>query len=102
MGFDPIEACSGTYSGVDLDSRVFERGIYHMKAAELILQFLLTHLDGVRFKREFFDCWPIGDPRQARDFRTHAFKWLDELRRGSAEKGDEVGQWPTEVPVRRS
>ncbi|KAJ2613215.1 hypothetical protein H4S08_002334 [Coemansia sp. RSA 1365] len=102
MGFDAVEACSGTYSGVYLDSCVFERGIYHMKAAELILQFLLMHLDETRFKREFFDCWPIGDPRQARDFRTHVFKWLDELRRGILEKGEEIGQWPTEVPVRRS
>ncbi|KAJ2827928.1 hypothetical protein IWW50_001637 [Coemansia erecta] len=100
MGFDPASAASGTYSGVTLDARVFEHGIYHMKAAELILHFLFSHLDSVRFKREFFDSWPIGDSRQARDFRAHAFKWLDELRRESVERED--GRWPLDVPVRRS
>ncbi|KAJ2160749.1 hypothetical protein GGF46_001995 [Coemansia sp. RSA 552] len=100
MGFDPPAACTGAYSGVVLDSRVFERGVYHMKAAELILHFLFAHLDPGRFKREFFDSWPIGDPRQARDFRAHSFRWLDELRRQSMERED--GEWPVDVPVRRS
>ncbi|KAJ2785524.1 hypothetical protein H4R18_000469 [Coemansia javaensis] len=100
MGFDPHAARSGAYSGIELDQHVFERGVYHAKAAELILQFLLARLDGERFRREFFDCWPIGDPKQARDFRARAFKWLDELRHGSAERGD--GSWPADVPVRRS
>ncbi|KAJ1746599.1 hypothetical protein LPJ69_006438, partial [Coemansia sp. RSA 1752] len=83
MGFDPTTAASGTYSGIVLDARVFEHGVYHMKAFELILHFLFSHLDSTRFKREFFDSWPIGDARQAREFRSHAFKWLDELRRES-------------------
>ncbi|KAJ1770676.1 hypothetical protein IW140_003884 [Coemansia sp. RSA 1813] len=100
MGFDPDEVCTGTYSGIGLDMQVFQRGIYHMKASELIFHFLLTHLDPVRFKREFFDAWPIADPRQARDFRAHVFKWLDEIRRESAENQD--GRWPPDTPVRRS
>ncbi|KAJ1857171.1 hypothetical protein GGH12_001992 [Coemansia sp. RSA 1822] len=100
MGFDPTTAASGTYSGVVLDAHVFEHGIYHMKAFELILHFLFSHLDSTRFKREFFDSWPIGDARQAREFRSHAFKWLDELRRESVERED--GRWPLDVPVRRS
>ncbi|KAJ2849580.1 hypothetical protein GGI22_005511 [Coemansia erecta] len=100
MGFNPEETCTGTYSGIGLDTQVFQRGIYHTKAAELIFHFLLTHLDSARFKREFFDVWPIADPRQARDFRAHVFKWLDEIRRDSAEKQD--GRWPLHIPVRRS
>ncbi|KAJ1787264.1 hypothetical protein LPJ59_005764 [Coemansia sp. RSA 2399] len=100
MGFNPDEACTGTYSGIGLDTQVFQRGIYHTKAAELIFHFLLTHLDSARFKREFFDAWPIADPRQARDFRAHVFKWLDEVRRDSAEKQDR--RWPLDTPVRRS
>ncbi|KAJ1989723.1 hypothetical protein GGI25_004749 [Coemansia spiralis] len=100
MGFDPQTSCTGTYSGIGLDAHVFQRGIYHMKAAELIFHFLFTKLDSARFKREFFDSWPIADPRQARDFRAHAFKWLEEIRRDSVEKQD--GRWPVEVPVRRS
>ncbi|KAJ2128240.1 hypothetical protein IW136_006162, partial [Coemansia sp. RSA 678] len=99
MGFDPTAAASGTYSGIVLDARVFEHGVYHMKAFELILHFLFSHLDSTRFKREFFDSWPIGDARQAREFRSHAFKWLDELRRESAEHD---GMWPLDVPVRKS
>ncbi|KAJ2786615.1 hypothetical protein H4R21_007172, partial [Coemansia helicoidea] len=78
MGFAPQTAAVGAYSGIALDAHVFERGVYHTKAAELVLQFLLTRLDGERFRREFFDCWPIGDPRQAREFRARAFKWVDE------------------------
>ncbi|KAJ2226528.1 hypothetical protein EV180_002894 [Coemansia sp. RSA 518] len=99
MGFDPTTAASGTYSGIVLDARVFEHGVYHMKAFELILHFLFSHLDSTRFKREFFDSWPIGDARQAREFRSHAFKWLDELRRESVEHD---GMWPLDVPVRKS
>ncbi|KAJ1833488.1 hypothetical protein LPJ63_002724 [Coemansia sp. RSA 2711] len=100
MGFEPAAACAGTYSGVALDAQVFAQGIYHAKAAELLLHFLFTHLDAPRFKREFFDSWPIGDARQARDFRAHAFRWLDEIRRESVERAD--GRWPADVPVRRS
>ncbi|KAJ1863714.1 hypothetical protein LPJ78_003862 [Coemansia sp. RSA 989] len=100
MGFDPESATSGAYSGIPLDAHVFEHGIYHMKASELILHFLLTHLDPTRFKREFFDCWPIGDARQARDFRSHVFKWLEEIRHQSTERQDH--RWPLDVPVRRS
>ncbi|KAJ2717059.1 hypothetical protein H4R19_000226 [Coemansia spiralis] len=100
MGFAPQTATVGAYSGMELDAHVFERGVYHTKAAELILQFLLTRLDRERFRREFFDCWPIGDPRQARDFRGRAFKWVDEVRQMSVERAD--GQWPRDVPVRRS
>ncbi|KAI8322406.1 hypothetical protein GQ54DRAFT_150277 [Martensiomyces pterosporus] len=100
LGFDPRSASTGTYSGIDLDPHVFDRGIYHMKAAELILQFLFTKLDPTRFKREYFDCWPIGEPKQARDFRAHSFKWLEELRKDSVDARD--GKWSPEVPVRRS
>ncbi|KAJ1735986.1 hypothetical protein LPJ61_000245 [Coemansia biformis] len=100
MGFAPQTAATGTYSGVELDARVFERGVYHTKAAELVLQFLLTLLDRDRFRREFFDCWPIGDPKQAREFRSRAFKWVEELRHASVERAD--GWWPVDVPVRRS
>ncbi|KAJ1882731.1 hypothetical protein LPJ57_000723 [Coemansia sp. RSA 486] len=100
MGFDPKEACTGSYSGVRLDAQVFETCIFHTKAAELLLYFLFKQLDSTRLHRDFFDCWPIGDPRQARDFRAHAFKWLDEIRRESVEAHD--GRWPSEVPVRRS
>ncbi|KAJ2851967.1 hypothetical protein IWW36_000740 [Coemansia brasiliensis] len=100
MGFDPESAASGAYSGIPLDAYVFENGIYHMKASELILHFLLTHLDSTRFKREFFDCWPIGDARQARDFRSHTFKWLEDIRHQSTERQDH--RWPLDVPVRRS
>ncbi|KAJ1818718.1 hypothetical protein LPJ75_001369 [Coemansia sp. RSA 2598] len=100
MGFDPKESCTGSYSGVRLDAQVFETCIFHTKAAELLLHFLFKQLDAVRLRRDFFDCWPIGDPRQARDFRAHAFKWLDEMRRESVEAQD--GRWPPEIPVRRS
>ncbi|KAJ2660487.1 hypothetical protein IWW48_002951 [Coemansia sp. RSA 1200] len=102
MGFEPDKACTGTYSAIKLDSQVFQRGIYHTKAAELVFHFLLTQLDPTRFKREFFDAWPIADPRQARDFRAHVFKWLDELRRDSNEAQEGDARWPTDVPVRRS
>ncbi|KAJ2491058.1 hypothetical protein IWW37_002615 [Coemansia sp. RSA 2050] len=94
MGFQGQAACTGTYSGVELDWRVFERGIYHTKAAELILYFLLGRVDSTRLRREFFDCWPIGSPQQAREFRAKAFRWLDEIRHD--------GAWPADVPVRRS
>ncbi|KAJ2722550.1 hypothetical protein GGI07_003257 [Coemansia sp. Benny D115] len=94
MGFDVQAACSGAYSGVQLDERVFETGIYHVKAAELMLHFMFQRLDAARLRREFLDCWPIGDARQAREFRAHAFRWLDELRRDA--------RWPATVPVRRS
>ncbi|KAJ2857415.1 hypothetical protein J3B02_001011 [Coemansia erecta] len=100
MGFDPKEACTGSYSGVRLDAQVFETCIFHTKAAELLLHFFFKQLDATRLRRDFFDCWPIGDPRQARDFRAHAFKWLDEMRRDSVENQD--GRWPPEIPVRRS
>ncbi|KAJ2818319.1 hypothetical protein FBU31_005918, partial [Coemansia sp. 'formosensis'] len=96
MGFQGQAACTGAYSGVELDWRVFERGIYHTKAAELIMHFLLGRLDAVRVRREFFDCWPIGSPQQAREFRAKAFRWLDELRH------DPAAGWPADVPVRRS
>ncbi|KAJ2525437.1 hypothetical protein GGI11_000009 [Coemansia sp. RSA 2049] len=105
MGFEPDKLCTGTYSAIKLDSQVFQRGIYHTKAAELVFHFLLTQLDPARFKREFFDAWPIADPRQARDFRAHVFKWLDELRRDSNEAQEEGAgdaRWPADVPVRRS
>ncbi|KAJ2757438.1 hypothetical protein GGH94_001522 [Coemansia aciculifera] len=94
MGFQGQAACTGAYSGVELDWRVFERGIYHTKAAELTLHFLLGRVDATRVRREFFDCWPIGSPQQAREFRAKAFRWLDEIRH-------EPG-WPADVPVRRS
>ncbi|KAJ2793823.1 hypothetical protein H4S07_006936, partial [Coemansia furcata] len=51
MGFQRQAACTGAYSGVELDWRVFERGIYHTKAAELIMHFLLGRLDAVRVRR---------------------------------------------------
>ncbi|KAJ1948651.1 hypothetical protein EC988_005087, partial [Linderina pennispora] len=95
MGFDPSAACTGAYSGLALEPTVFENGIYHTKAAEVILHFLFTQLDAGRFRREFFGCWPVCDPRQSRDFRTHSFKWLEELKKDTA-------NWPADVPVRRS
>ncbi|KAJ2688183.1 hypothetical protein IWW39_002383 [Coemansia spiralis] len=94
MGFQGQAACTGVYSGVELDWRVFERGIFHTRAAELILHFLLGRMDSARVRREFFDCWPIGSPQQAREFRAKAFRWLDDIRRDAA--------WPADVPVRRS
>ncbi|KAJ2004320.1 hypothetical protein GGI04_002647 [Coemansia thaxteri] len=100
MGFSPSTACSGAYSGVALDWRVFETGVYHAKAAELLLHFLFARLDAGRAARDFSGCWPIGDARQARDFRAQAFRWLDELRRVSVDARD--GWWPMDVPVRRS
>ncbi|KAJ2559126.1 hypothetical protein EV175_000484 [Coemansia sp. RSA 1933] len=100
MGFNPDDVCTGTYSGIGLDTQVFQRGIYHTKAAELIFHFLLMRLDSVRFKREFFDVWPIADPKQAREFRGHVFKWLEEIRRESTETRDR--RWPLDTPVRRS
>ncbi|KAJ1722946.1 hypothetical protein LPJ53_002699 [Coemansia erecta] len=105
LGFDPGSACTGAYSGVRLDAHVFATGIYHSRASELLLHFLLTQLDAARARREFADCWPIGGARQARDFRAHAFRWLDELRRASLERGGGGGEeerWPADVPVRRS
>ncbi|ORX67286.1 hypothetical protein DL89DRAFT_56028 [Linderina pennispora] len=95
MGFDPSAACTGAYSGLALEPTVFENGIYHTKAAEVILHFLFTQLDAGRFRREFFDCWPVCDPRQSRDFRSHSFKWLEEFKKDTA-------NWPADVPVRRS
>ncbi|KAJ2777757.1 hypothetical protein GGI15_004404, partial [Coemansia interrupta] len=102
LGFDATAACTGAYSGVRLDARVFATGIYHGRASELVLHFLLTHLDTARAQREFADCWPIGGARQARDFRGHVFRWLDELRRAGAEPQDAAASWPGDVPVRRS
>ncbi|KAJ2459903.1 hypothetical protein GGF42_001175 [Coemansia sp. RSA 2424] len=99
MGFAGQAACTGAYSGVELDWRVFERGVFHTRAAELIVHFLLSRLDGARVRRDFFDCWPIGSPAQAREFRARAFRWLDEERRRGSDEG---GGWPVSVPVRRS
>ncbi|KAJ2456792.1 hypothetical protein GGF42_003057 [Coemansia sp. RSA 2424] len=99
MGFAGQAACTGAYSGVELDWRVFERGVFHTRAAELIMHFLLSRLDGARVRRDFFDCWPIGSPAQAREFRARAFRWLDEERRRGSDEG---GGWPASVPVRRS
>ncbi|KAJ2336433.1 hypothetical protein GGI00_000835, partial [Coemansia sp. RSA 2681] len=99
MGFAGQAACTGAYSGVELDWRVFERGVFHTRAAELIVHFLLSRLDGARVRRDFFDCWPIGSPAQAREFRARAFRWLDEERRRGSDEG---GGWPASVPVRRS
>ncbi|KAJ2741446.1 hypothetical protein GGI20_005186 [Coemansia sp. BCRC 34301] len=96
MGFQAQASCTGAYSGVILDWRVFERGTFHTRAAELILYFLFGHIDSARVRRDFFDCWPIGSPQQAREFRGRAFKWLDEMRRASSDSAR------IDVAVRRS
>ncbi|KAJ1964441.1 hypothetical protein GGI12_001425 [Dipsacomyces acuminosporus] len=79
---------------MELTPNVFEEGIYHMKACEIILHFLLAKLDSDRFKREFLNCWPICEPKQSREFRSQAFKWLEEIKKSN--------EWPVDVPIRRS
>lgn len=101
LGFSPTKACQGTYSNVQLNPRVFEQGIYHLRASELILHFLLSTLDHDRFKHDFIHCWPVsGDPRQAREFRSTGFKWIEEIRKQAGPLG--TGVWPRQTMVRRS
>ncbi|KAJ1678690.1 hypothetical protein EV182_003538, partial [Spiromyces aspiralis] len=100
LGFDPNSACTGIYAGVELGPDVFTKSIYHVKAAELFLHFLLSLLDPQRARQTFLDCWPVCEPRQSRDFRTASFKWLDQERKQTLE--DKTGRWPIAVPIRRS
>ncbi|KAJ1968735.1 hypothetical protein IWQ62_001060 [Dispira parvispora] len=81
LGLREQQHCVGPYTSVPIHTEVFRQGHHHQKAAEVILKFLLDRLDPVQTRQLFIGCYPITDPRQAREFRNHAFKLLEQLRK---------------------
>ncbi|KAJ1658846.1 hypothetical protein IWQ61_001995, partial [Dispira simplex] len=81
LGLREHQHCVGPYTNVPIHTEVFRQGHHHQKAAEVILKFLLDRLDPVQTRQLFIGCYPVTDPRQAREFRNHAFKLLEQLRK---------------------
>ncbi|CAG8663738.1 12977_t:CDS:2, partial [Racocetra fulgida] len=71
----------GTYSTVTFDKDVFTKGSPNsVKAMELIVWFLFKKLDDSLTTAKF-TCWPILDLPSSLQFRTVAYKWLDQLKK---------------------
>ncbi|KAJ1981402.1 hypothetical protein H4R33_005254 [Dimargaris cristalligena] len=83
LGWQPSQVCVGPYGGIVVDTQVFRQGHQHHKAAEVILKFLFDRLHANLSRDTFASCYPAGDPRQAREFRNHAFKLLEQIRKES-------------------
>ncbi|PVU89220.1 hypothetical protein BB561_005483 [Smittium simulii] len=99
LGFHRKNQFVGVYTGINIDQNVFYTGKEHNRAAELLIHFLLDIVDTKRCKQVFFGLFPVCDTRQAREFRTAAFKWMDELKR---ESSTAKTIWPKWSQVRRS
>ncbi|KAJ1980966.1 hypothetical protein H4R34_002251, partial [Dimargaris verticillata] len=84
LGFDAQRLCVGPYTGILVHADVFCQGHHHLKAAELVLKFFFDQLHPSQAREAFAGCYPACDPRQTREFRNVAFKWLEQLRKESA------------------
>ncbi|KAJ2957990.1 hypothetical protein NQZ79_g6331 [Umbelopsis isabellina] len=90
LGFSPSNHNNPHYSGVNLTEDAFA-GANNTKAFELISWFLFNKLDSHKARKLFAHCWPIADYRsQPREYRSVAFKWLEELKKENKLLGDTV------------
>ncbi|RIB21673.1 HAUS augmin-like complex subunit 6 N-terminus-domain-containing protein [Gigaspora rosea] len=81
LGFNSSELAKGVYSTVTFDKDVFTKGFPNsVKAMELIVWFLFKKLDDTLTTAKF-TCWPILDLPSSLQFRTVAYKWLDQLKK---------------------
>ncbi|KAI9273001.1 HAUS augmin-like complex subunit 6 N-terminus-domain-containing protein [Phascolomyces articulosus] len=82
LGFVPEKFTTGIFSKIVFDEHMFSYA-NNNKAFEATSHFLFLKLDPSRTKTEFSKCWPMTETdyrRQSREYRTIAYRWLDELR----------------------
>ncbi|KAI9491606.1 HAUS augmin-like complex subunit 6 N-terminus-domain-containing protein [Zychaea mexicana] len=82
LGFVPEKFNTGVFRKIVFDERMFTHA-NNNKAFEATSHFLFHKLDATRSATEFAKCWPLSDTdywRQSREYRTIAYRWLDELR----------------------
>ncbi|KAI9284026.1 HAUS augmin-like complex subunit 6 N-terminus-domain-containing protein [Umbelopsis sp. AD052] len=90
LGFKPKNNTNSHYSGVIVNQDAFS-GANNTKAFELMSWFLFNKLDAHKAKKVFAHCWPIEDYRsQPREYRSVAYKWLEELKKENRLVGDIV------------
>ncbi|KAI8577819.1 hypothetical protein K450DRAFT_250154 [Umbelopsis ramanniana AG] len=90
LGFKPTNNTNSHYSGVIVNQDAFS-GANNTKAFELMSWFLFNKLDSHKAKKLFAHCWPIVDYRsQPREYRSVAYKWLEELKKENRLVGDIV------------
>ncbi|PVU99661.1 hypothetical protein BB559_000509 [Furculomyces boomerangus] len=77
---------------------IFTGGAEHTRAAEILIHFLLCKIDLKRARKDFAICYPVCEPRQSREFRTTAFKWMESLKNDTSSRK----LWPKWSQVRRS
>ncbi|PVV05339.1 hypothetical protein BB560_000145 [Smittium megazygosporum] len=82
LGFEKSNPYTSVYSGLKFLPDTFATGTEHNRVAELV----------------FIGSFPVCDSRQAREFRSAAFKWMDELKRNDSQNPI----WPKWSNVRRS
>lgn len=56
------------------------------KAFEVIVHFLLTHLDAERAQKTFAQCWPPILKEQTKEFKDLMYTWLVEITSGKQQK----------------
>ncbi|KAJ1923798.1 hypothetical protein IWQ60_005637 [Tieghemiomyces parasiticus] len=81
LGWHAPTLCTGPYVDVVIDTQVFRQGHSHHRAAEVVLKFLFDRLDPAASRETFGHCYPVAEPRQAREFRNGVFKWLETIRK---------------------
>lgn len=81
LGFSPKEHAAGIFSNISFDESIFSHA-NNNKAFEATSYFLFNKLDPVRTRSTFRYCWPLTDyGRHSREYRSAAYRWLEELRR---------------------
>nr|CAG8439033.1 15889_t:CDS:10 [Entrophospora candida] len=81
LGFNPSIHATGSYSVIKFDQNMFTQGPSSVKAMEIIIWFLFNELDSELAETKFYKCWPIIGLEDSREFRSLAYKWLEQLRR---------------------
>ena len=84
LGFVPEKfTTKGVFSKIVFDEHMFSHA-NNNKAFEATSHFLFHKLDSQRTTLEFAKCWPLTETadyrRQSREYRSIAYRWLDELR----------------------
>ncbi|KAG2217381.1 hypothetical protein INT45_007391 [Circinella minor] len=84
LGFVPEKFThTGVFSKIVFDEHMFSHA-NNNKAFEATSHFLFHKLDSQRTLLDFAKCWPLTETadyrRQSREYRSIAYRWLDELR----------------------
>ncbi|KAI8141009.1 HAUS augmin-like complex subunit 6 N-terminus-domain-containing protein [Fennellomyces sp. T-0311] len=82
LGFDNDKHAKGVFKKIVFDEQMFMHA-NNNKAFESTSHFLFAKLDPTRARKEFTKCWPMTETeywRQSREYRSIAYRWLDELR----------------------